>query len=382
MDIKFPKYIVVGAGFFGAVLAERIAEVLGDPVLVIDRRKHIGGNAYSERESTSGIEVHKYGSHIFHTNDERVIKYLKRFTDFYPYQHKVFATVQDRVFSLPVNLMTINAFFRTKFNPAEAKAFLETLIRIPSGSSAMSFEEKAISTVGQELYESFFKGYSEKHWGVSCKELPAQVFSRLPVRWDYNDRYFNDSFEGIPIDGYGAIFRKLLKHPKIEVSLGVDFREIRGSIGPNTKIIYSGPIDQYFDYKFGDLGWRTCDFEQTVLETPDYQGCAVMNYPDKDIKYTRIHEYKHYLPIGQRTASATVIHKEFPRAALRSDVPFYPTNTPGDRALFAKYKELASQEQNLIIGGRLGSYVYIDMHQAIAMALNTFESKILRMNAA
>lgn len=368
----------MGTGFYGSVLAERIASELGERVLMIDLRQHIGGNSFSYRDPETQIEVHKYGSHIFHTSNEQVWTYLNRFTRFNSYRHRVMTTHKGRVYTMPMNLLTINSFFGTAMGPEEAKRFLAEEIAREANANPANLEEKAISLIGRRLYDAFIKGYTQKQWETPLTELPANIITRLPVRYNYNDYYFNDTYEGIPVDGYGAIFHKMLNHPKIEVKLGVDYFAIRDQVPASCTVIYTGPIDRYFDYRHGHLGWRTVDLEEQRLATSDFQGCSVMNYPDLDQRFTRIHEFRHYHPERKQSDTHTLIYKEYSRMANRpDDVPYYPINTERDKKVFSQYREMGQALENVILGGRLGNYVYIDMHQAIAMALNTFNTRIL-----
>lgn len=377
LELQGLKYLIVGSGFYGAVLAERIATQLQEKVLVIDVRKHIGGNSYSYADTATNIEVHKYGSHIFHTSNEEVWKYVNRFAQFNTYQHRVLTNYQNKIFSMPINLMTINSFYEKNFSPEEAKRFINREIQRDSIQDPKSLEEKAISLIGKPLYEAFIKGYTQKQWETDLRQLPANIITRLPVRFSYNDRYFADTYEGLPIDGYGKLFQHILSHPLISVQLGVDYFDIKSKVPSDCMVIYTGAIDRYFEYKFGQLGWRTTDFTEELIDIPDYQGTSVMNYAGLDVKYTRIHEFKHYHPERKQSENQTIIFKEYSRFASRQgDTPYYPINTSKDKEVFALYKEEAKKEKNVIFGGRLGNYVYVDMHQAIAMALNTFESRI------
>lgn len=376
VDLTGVKYLIVGSGFFGAVIAERIANELNEKVLVIDRRDHIGGNSYSYTDAETNIEVHKYGSHIFHTSNEEVWIYLNRFTAFNSYQHRVLTTYKNKFYSMPINLGTINSYYQKNLNPSEAQEFLKKEIERDFVADPKNLEEKAISLIGRPLYEAFIQGYTQKQWETDLTKLPAYIITRLPVRFSYNDRYFSDKYEGIPVDGYGKVFERMLHHKNIEVKTGVDFFDIKSKIPADCLVVYTGAIDKYFSYQYGQLGWRTTDFEEQTLDVNDCQGTSVMNYADTDIPYTRIHEFKHFHPERKQSDKKTIIFKEFSRFAKENDTPYYPINTEKDKAIFAQYKELSKKEKNVIFGGRLGNYVYVDMHQAIAMALNTFESKI------
>ncbi|EWC61765.1 UDP-galactopyranose mutase [Actinokineospora spheciospongiae] len=372
--------IVVGAGFFGLTIAERSASQLGKRVLVLDRRSHIGGNAYSEPEPETGIEVHRYGAHLFHTSNKRVWDYVNQFTEFTGYQHRVFARVRDQVYSFPMNLALINSFFGRSHSPDEARELIAKQAAEFDTDKARNLEEKAISLIGRPLYEAFIRGYTAKQWQTDPKELGTSVINRLPVRYTFDNRYFNDTYEGLPVDGYTAWLEKMAAHELIEVRLDTDYFDVRGSIPAGTPTVYTGPVDRYFDYAAGELGWRTLDFETEVLPVGDFQGTPVMNYNDEDVPYTRIHEFRHFHP--ERTnypADKTVIVREYSRFAESGDEPYYPINTPDDREKLARYRELAKAEaasKNIVFGGRLGTYQYLDMHMAIGSALSVFDNKI------
>lgn len=377
-----PDLLVVGSGFFGLTIAERAAEA-GRKVTVIDRRPHIGGNAYSERESQTGIEVHRYGAHLFHTSNPTVWEYVNRFTSFTNYVHRVYTTHQGTVFPMPVNLGTINQFFRSAYTPDQARA----LIREQAGEfdvkSAANFEEKGIALVGRPLFEAFFRDYTAKQWQTDPQKLSGDIISRLPVRYTYDNRYFNDTWEGLPTDGYTAWLERMADHPNIEVQLDVDFFDEsqpyskRATVG-QLPIVYTGPVDRYFDYTEGALSWRTLDFEQEVLDVGDFQGTSVMNYPDMDVPYTRIHEFKHFHPERKDVydSDRTVIMREFSRFADRDDEPYYPVNTAADRGGLLAYRALAKGEAGVHFGGRLGTYQYLDMHMAIGSALSMWNNSL------
>jgi UDP-galactopyranose mutase len=365
--VSFDGYdlVVVGSGFFGLTIAERAASALDRRVLVLERRHHIGGNAYSEPEPETGIEVHVYGAHLFHTSNERVWEYVNRFTGFTGYQHRVFTIFRGRVYPMPINLGTICEYFGEYLTPDQAR---------------LRIKEKAISLVGRPLYEAFIRGYTAKQWQTDPRELPAQVITRLPVRYTFNNRYFNDTYEGLPTDGYTAWLTRMADHPNIEVRLDTDYFDVRNDIPVRTPTVYTGPLDRYFDYCEGELGWRTLDFEQEVLHgCGDFQGTSVMNYADEDVPYTRILEFRHFYPERSYPADKTVITREYSRFAKSGDEPYYPINTPEDRAKLEKYRELARREATeraVVFGGRLGTYKYLDMHMAIGSALTTFDNKI------
>jgi UDP-galactopyranose mutase len=369
--------IVVGAGFYGATIAERIATVLGRKVCVLERRPHIGGNSYSEIDSATGIEHHKYGSHLFHTNSEEVWRYLRRFTTFTNYRHRVLTVHKGQVYPMPINLGTICAFFGRYMTPTEARELIRQQSNAEEIARAENLEEKAIALIGRPLYEAFIRGYTKKQWQTDPRQLPASIITRLPVRFHFEPYYFTDKYEGLPADGYTAVFRRMLDSPNIDIRLGVDFFDVHEGIEPHQLVIYTGPIDRYFDYRLGELAWRTLDFERQALQTDDYQGAAVINYADEDVPYTRIHEFKHLHPERRYPSGRTLICREYSRFARRGDEPYYPVSTARDRQLFAAYNRLAGRERNVLFGGRLGSYQYLDMHQAIAAALSDFRKKVV-----
>ena len=382
MDVDL---LVVGSGFFGLTVADRAARELGLRVQVIDRRDHIGGNAYSETDPETGIEVHRYGAHLFHTSNERVWEYVNRFTTFTSYQHRVYTTYRGEVFSMPINLGTINQFTRSAFGPEQARAWVAEQAAEITGVPA-NLEEKAVSLIGRPLYEAFIEGYTAKQWQTDPTELGADIITRLPVRYTYDHRYFNDTHEGLPTDGYTAWLERMADDDRIEVTLSSDFFDDDNPFGKKSTvgqvpIIYTGPIDRYFDHAHGDLSWRTLDFEREVLPVGDFQGTSVMNYADRDVPYTRIHEFRHYHPERDYPSDKTVIMREFSRFASRRadgtwDEPYYPVNTPADRAGLLAYRELAAREPGVLFGGRLGTYQYLDMHMAIGAALSTVDNRL------
>ncbi|GLW65296.1 UDP-galactopyranose mutase [Actinomadura rubrobrunea] len=366
---------MVGSGFFGLTVAERCARELGLRVLVLERRDHIGGNAYSEPEPETGIEIHRYGAHLFHTSNKRVWEYANRFTAFTGYQHRVFTVFKGRVYPMPINLGTICSYFGRVFTPDEARALIAA--QAAEVSDPTNLEEKAISLIGRPLYEAFIRGYTAKQWQTDPRELPAEIITRLPVRYTFDNRYFNDAYEGLPVDGYTAWLERMADHPAIEVRLNTDFFDLRDDIVGNVPVVYTGPLDRYFGYSEGELGWRTLDFELEVVPTGDFQGTAVMNYADEDVPFTRIHEFRHFHP--ERThypSDRTVIMREYSRFAARGDEPYYPINTPEDRSRLLRYRDLAKREDGVLFGGRLGTYKYLDMHMAIASALNMVDNRI------
>ena len=373
--------VVVGSGLFGLTIAERAANDLGLKVALIDRRNHIGGNAYSENDPSTGIEVHRYGAHLFHTSNERVWEYVNRFTTFTNYVHKVYTSHKGEVYPMPVNLGTINQFFRSAYSPAEARALIAEQAAELGDKTPANFVEKGISLIGRPLYEAFIKHYTAKQWQTDPEQLEASIISRLPVRYTYDNRYFNDTHEGLPTDGYTAWLTRMADNPLIDVRLGTDFfdtgQEInRDNVRGNVPVVYTGPVDRYFDYSVGVLGWRRIDLGEVVLPIEDFQGTSVMNYPDEDVPFTRIHEFRHFHPERDYTKDATIIMREFSRFAGRDDEPYYPINTDADRDGLLKYRDQAKVEPGVLFGGRLGTYKYLDMHMAIGSALSMFDNKI------
>ncbi|MFI0481861.1 UDP-galactopyranose mutase [Actinomadura sp. 9N215] len=368
--------VVAGSGLFGLTVAERCAADLGLRVLVVDRRGHIGGNAYSEDEPETGIEIHRYGAHLFHTSNERVWEYVNRFTAFTGYRHHVYSRYRDRIYPMPINLGTICEYFGRAFSPDEARALIAE--QAAEVTDPANLEEKAISLVGRPLYEAFIRGYTAKQWQTDPRDLPAEVITRLPVRYTFDNRYFGDTYEGLPVGGYTPWLERMADHPNIEVRLGTDFFDLRDDAVGNVPVVYTGPLDRYFDHAEGDLGWRTLDFELEVKDTGDFQGTPVMNYADEDVPYTRIHEFRHFHPErrDRYPADRTVIMREYSRFAARGDEPYYPINTPADRERLRAYRKLAAAEDGVLFGGRLGTYQYLDMHMAIASALSMVDNRL------
>lgn len=358
------ELLLVGAGLSGAVIGRRLAEA-GHQVRIIDSRSHIGGNCYTERDSETEVMVHTYGPHIFHTDDAEVWAYVNAFTHFMPYENRVKTTSQGAVYSLPVNLHTINQFYGKTLRPDEARAFLEeqadTTIKEPQ-----NFEEQALRFVGPDLYEAFFKGYTEKQWGCSPKDLPASILKRLPVRFTYDDNYFFHKFQGMPENGYTPMIEAILDHENISVELDTSFSpEMTDDVD---HVFYAGPLDGYFDYRLGRLGYRTLDFEK-FSELGDYQGCAVMNHGDREVPWTRITEHKHFSPWEEH--DKTVCYREYSRAAEPEDIPYYPIRMVNEKALLANYVQLAENTPKVTFVGRLGTYRYLDMDVTIREALDT-----------
>jgi UDP-galactopyranose mutase len=371
-----PDLVVVGSGFFGLTIAERCAEELGLEVLVLERRAHLGGNAYSEKDPETGIEVHKYGAHLFHTSNEKVWEYVNRFTSFTDYKHRVFGKYQGQVYSLPMNLGLINQFFGKSHTPDEARALIKEQASEIATEDASNLEEKAISLIGRPLYEAFIKGYTAKQWQTDPTELSPDIITRLPVRYTFENRWFNDTYEGLPVDGYTAWLERMADHPKITVQLETDFFDVADEFKGKVPIVYTGPVDEYFGNCEGRLSWRTVDLEESVVDVDDFQGTGVINYNDVDVPYTRIIEFKHFHPEREKThlPGKTVIVHEYSRFAQEGDEPYYPINTAEDRAKLLKYRELAKAEPMVLFGGRLGTYKYLDMHMAIGSALSMFNN--------
>jgi len=369
--------VIVGSGFFGLTIAERCTRDLGLRVLILERRSHIGGNAYSEREPETGIEIHRYGAHLFHTSNARIWAYVNEFTTFTGYQHRVFSVYKGRVYPMPINLGTICEYFGKVMSPADARELVASQATEVAAGQAANLEEQAISLIGRPLYEAFIRGYTAKQWQTDPVDLPAEIITRLPVRYTFDNRYFSDTYEGLPTDGYTAWLERLADHPNIEVRLDTDFADLRDGLVGQVPVVYTGPLDEYFGYEAGRLSWRTLDFETEVLPTGDFQGTPVMNYADEDVPYTRIHEFRHFHPERDTyPADRTVIMREFSRFADRGDEPYYPINTAEDRARLLAYRELADAETGVLFGGRLGTYKYLDMHMAIGSALSMYDNRL------
>lgn len=363
-------YLVVGAGLFGSVFAHEACK-RGKKVLVVDKRSHVAGNIYSE--NVGGINVHKYGAHIFHTSNEEVWDYIQQFAEFNRYTNSPVARYKDELYNLPFNMNTFNRMWGVK-TPAEAQTKIEEqraeALAALNGREPGNLEEQALSLVGRDIYEKLIKGYTEKQWGRKCNELPAFIIKRLPVRFVFDNNYFNDKYQGIPVGGYTQIVEKMLEGA--EVRLGVDFFEERESLTASAKkVVFTGMIDEYYGYQFGELEYRSLRFETEVLPQENFQGNAVVNYTEAEVPFTRIIEHKHFEfgCQGGPVTSHTVVTREYPATWKRGDEPYYPMNDDRNNALFAKYKALADSEQNVIFGGRLGMYRYFDMHHVIAEAL-------------
>lgn len=365
-------YLIVGAGLFGAIFAHE-AKKAGKKVLVIDRRDHIGGNIYTKE--VEGIQVHQYGAHIFHTSDKEVWDYIQQFAEFNRYTNSPVARYKDELYNLPFNMNTFSKMWGVR-TPAEAKEIIQRQIKEAGITEPKNLEEQAISLVGKDIYEKLVKGYTEKQWGRRATELPSFIIRRLPVRYVYDNNYFNDKYQGIPIGGYTKIIERMLEGT--EVRLMTDFfadREILAKEAEN--IVFTGMIDAYYDYCFGELEYRSLRFETEVLDMENYQGNAVVNYTEYEVPYTRIIEHKHfeygcqggYGGDGSGVSDKTVITREYPAAWSRGEEPYYPMNDEKNNALYARYRELADQEEHVIFGGRLGMYRYFDMHQVVREAL-------------
>lgn len=355
--------LVVGAGFSGAIIARTLAEA-GYQVEVAERRGHIAGNCYSERDAETGILIHRYGPHIFHTDDEEVWQLMNRYSEMMPYVNRVKTTVGGRVYSLPINLHTINQFFAAAMRPEEAKAFIARQAAADI-AQPQSFEEQALKFVGKELYEAFFKGYTQKQWGCHPSALPASILKRLPVRFNYDDNYFFHRFQGMPKHGYTPVVDNLLTHKNINLCLNRHVSRMEAK--DYSHIFYTGPLDGFFSYEFGRLGYRTLDFERFVSHG-DYQGTAVMNYGDIDVPYTRISEHKHFAPWEQH--EKTVCYREYSRECQANDVPYYPVRLVAEKTLLIRYVRAAQALQHVSFVGRLATYRYLDMDVTIREALD------------
>ena len=359
------RFLMVGAGLSGAVIGRHLAEA-GHDVSVVDARAHIGGNCHTERDPETGVLVHVYGPHIFHTDDAEVWDYVNAYQTFLPYKNRVKATTGGAVYSLPVNLHTINQFFGKTMRPDEARAFITEEQADTSIAEPQSFEEQAMRFVGRDLYEAFFKGYTIKQWGVQPAELPASILKRLPVRFNYDDNYFFHRFQGMPEHGYTDMIAKILDHPRIEVQLETVFD--RAQAGDYAHVFYSGPLDGWFDYELGRLGYRTLDFERFTYDG-DYQGCAVMNYGEESVPYTRITEHKHFAPWESHEGS--VCYRDFSRDCGPEDIPYYPIRQVAEKALLGDDVARAEETTGVTFVGRLGTYRYLDMDVTIREALDT-----------
>lgn len=375
MDFKNLRYLIVGSGFFGSVIAERIANDLSERVVVIEKRNHFGGNCFSKIDEETGIEYHQYGTHIFHTSSEVVWKYINAFTTFNGYRHQVLTTYKNKVYQMPINLETINSFYNINLKPFEVDEFLSVEISKEKIQNPQNLEEKAISLIGRPLYEAFVKGYTQKQWQKDPKELPTSIINRLPVRKNYDESYFFDPWQGIPTDEYSQIFKKMLYHKNIDLYLNTDYFDIKDRIPESCLIIYSGSIDRFFNYKFGKLEWRTLEFEREAVKVEDFQGTSVMNYAEASFPYTRIHEPRHLHIERNYTKERTLIFREYSKLD-NGENPYYPINTMDNERILNKYLEETKKVRNVIFGGRLGDYKYYDMDTTILGALKTYYKNI------
>lgn len=356
------NFAIIGAGFSGAVLARELATA-GHSIHLFESREHLAGNCFTERDQKTGILLHNFGPHIFHTDNQEVWDYVNQFAEFMPYINRVKTISQHQVFSLPINLHTINQYFKKTLNPAEAKTFIQS-ISDNSIDEPVSFEEQALKFIGKDLYEAFFKGYTKKQWGICPSKLPASILKRLPVRFNYEDNYFNHKYQGIPKEGYTPIIERILDLSNIRLHLNRDFKAQEAASFDH--VFYTGPIDSWFNYSEGRLAYRTLDFVREDHEG-DFQGCAVMNYADQDIPFTRITEHKHFAP--WESHEKTVIFKEYSRESTEKDTPYYPVRLVNDKSILNNYIEKAKKQNKVSFLGRLGTYRYLDMDRTIAEAL-------------
>ena len=363
-------YLIVGAGLFGAVFAHEVA-LKGKKVKVIEKRNHIAGNIYTREEE--GIQVHQYGAHIFHTSDKEIWDYVNQFAEFNRYTNSPVANYKGEIYNLPFNMNTFNKLWGV-VRPAEAQAKIDEQRAVLNGKTPENLEEQAISLVGTDIYEKLIKDYTEKQWGKPTTELPAFIIRRLPVRLTYDNNYFNDTYQGIPIGGYTQIVEKMLDHENIDVETNVDFFENKEQYMKDyPKIVFTGMIDEFFDYKLGELEYRSLRFESETLDMENYQGNAVVNYTDAETPYTRIIEHKHF-EFGNQ--AKTIITKEHSKTWEKGDEPYYPVNNDRNNHLYKSYKKLADEQGNVIFGGRLGHYRYYDMHQVIGAALQCVRNEL------
>lgn len=363
------KYLVVGTGLFGAVFAHEVAKK-GHKVTVIEKRNHIGGNIYTKE--IDGIQVHQYGAHIFHTSNKEVWDYVQQFAEFNRYTNSPVANYKGHMYNLPFNMNTFSEMWGVK-TPQEAMEKINEQRQEMAGKEPRNLEEQAISLIGRDIYEKLIKGYTEKQWGRSATDLPSFIIKRVPVRLTYDNNYFNDNYQGIPIGGYTKMVEKMLDHPNIEVKLNTDFFDKKDEYLNNfDKVVYTGMIDKFFDYKLGELEYRSLRFETEEKDIGNYQGNAVINYTEREIPYTRVIEHKHF-EFGKGDKDKTIITREYPADWKRGDEPYYPVNNERNNDLYEKYQELAEQQNKVIFGGRLGQYKYYNMDQVIDEALKSVE---------
>jgi len=365
-------FLIVGSGLYGCVLAERIANILKKKVIILEKRNHIGGNCYSEIDKSTSIEYHKYGTHIFHTSIPSVIDYIQNFTKFNSYRHQVLSRYKSKIYQMPINLETINSFYKKNFTPSQAELFIKNKSKKYLKSSYRNFEEKAKAQIGNELYEAFIKNYTQKQWNKSPKELPASIFNRLPMRFNYDEDYYkNPILQGIPLEGYTKIFQNLIADRKIDIIYNHDFK-LTNNYNVKYLTIYTGPIDKLFNNKYGSLEWRSLKFKKKIFKLNDFQGTSVINYPETKYAYTRIHEPKHLHP--ERTyKNNTLIIEEYP--SDNTSEPYYPINTEKNKNIFRQYLKLlnTNKTNRILTGGRLADYAYYDMDMTISAALKKFD---------
>ena len=366
------RFLIVGAGFSGCVLANQLAAILDCSIDIWDERDHLGGNCHTERDAATGIMVHRYGPHIFNTDKKEIWDFVNRFVEFRPFINRVKAQYNGHIYSMPVNLHTINQFFNKSFSPAEARDFISSQADNSIGEPK-SFEQQALKFIGPDLYKAFFYGYTKKQWGCEPSELPASILKRLPVRFDYNDNYYNNVYQGIPVNGYTELVEKLLDNLKITVQLNKKFAFSDDLLNTYHHIFYTGPVDAFFNYRYGRLGYRTVTFEKYITDG-DYQGNAVINYCDADIAHTRIHEHKHFTP--WESHNKTIYFKEFSKETTEQDIPYYPKRLQPDKAMLMKYRSTAMELDKVSFLGRLATYRYMDMHHVIGEALDFSKSFI------
>ena len=360
------KYLIIGAGFSGSVLANQLCKNIDCTIDIWDERDHVGGNCHTQRDKETGVMVHQYGPHIFNTDKKEIWDFVNSFTEFKPFVNRVKANYKGNIYSLPINLHTINQFFCKSFNPAEAKEFIASQAD-KTIAEPQSFEDQALKFIGKDLYKAFFYGYTKKQWGCEPSELPASILKRLPVRFNYDDNYYNNIYQGIPVNGYTELINKLIDNERISVTLNKKFYFTDELLAAYDHIFYTGSIDALFNYQFGRLGYRTVTFEKHIAEG-DYQGNAVINYCDESIPYTRIHEHKHFTPWEQY--DKTVYFKEFSKETGAGDIPYYPKRLETDKSLLRQYRQQAEHLQKISFLGRLATYRYMDMHHVIGEALN------------
>jgi UDP-galactopyranose mutase len=357
--------LIVGAGFSGAVIANILAKK-NIKTMVIDKRNHIGGNCHTERDIKTNVMVHRYGPHIFHTDSSEVWNYINSFGEMMNYTNRVKSVSNNRLYSMPINLSTINQFYNKNLSPVEAKSFISN-IADSNISNPQNFEEQGMKFIGKELYNAFLKGYTEKQWGMDPKKIPASVLKRLPVRFNFNDNYFFHKYQGIPKNGYTKIIKSILNHPLIEVRLNTNFSDI--NIDSFEYVFFAGPVDEFFNYKLGNLEYRTLDFEEQHHCCNDFQGTAVINYGDRNVPYTRISEHKHFAPWEYENTNGTVVYREYSRKFSIGDIEYYPIRLASGHNLIEKYNKLALASRNVSFVGRLGTYRYLDMDVTILEAM-------------